>query len=175
MMTLVSHLIGSQRTASFLCGLILFLALWSPPQAFAHDFHATLAEVQYNPQTRSLEVSLRLFTDDLEKALDTMYPSQGPFRLNEADVYLSAYLKEHFQAYTSGKQLLELQYVGQEVAVDVTWLYFEFPCGDQPPTRVVNSVLTELYDDQKNLVNLTYQGNKQSYVLTKGETVASLR
>ena len=166
----------SPRSAyRMLGGLFILMAfLGGAGGASAHDFHASLTEAQYNPQTRSLEVSLRVFTDDLEKALDNLYPNQEPFRLQEANLYLAGYLKKHFRVATPTGELLPLQYVGQEVATDVTWLYFEFPCGEQIPAQVTNSVFTELYDDQKNLVNLAYQGEKHSYVLTKGETVALL-
>lgn len=34
-----------------------------------HDFHTSLTEINFNPKSKSLELSVRVFTDDLETAL----------------------------------------------------------------------------------------------------------
>ena len=34
-----------------------------------HAFHTSLTEIQYNAKEKSLEISIRMFTDDLEAAL----------------------------------------------------------------------------------------------------------
>jgi len=47
-----------------------FLAcVFAPRVASAHKFHESLTQLEYNRQTRSVEISIRLFADDLEAAL----------------------------------------------------------------------------------------------------------
>ena len=49
-----------------------FLLLWLPLLwgfGHRHDFHNSLTEMQFNPRKRTFEIAVKLFTDDLEKAL----------------------------------------------------------------------------------------------------------
>lgn len=58
---------------------------------------------------------------------------------------------------------------------DVTWIYFEIPTKKLPKGyKLVNAVLTEVYDDQVNLVNLHYQNQKRSFIFKRGNTSAEL-
>ena len=41
----------------------------NPEMLTIHDFHTSLAEVEYNTSSKTFEISLRVFTDDFEKAL----------------------------------------------------------------------------------------------------------
>lgn len=53
---------------SLILGLFLMLSF--------HDFHTSLTEINYNSQSRSLELSVRVFTDDLELALTNFNKGQ---------------------------------------------------------------------------------------------------
>lgn len=155
----------------YVFSLLCFVGVTS---ARGHDFHAGLAEVHYNAQTQAFEVSLRVFTDDLGEALRAAFPDADLDELAQADALPAAYLRSRFQMKEAGRPL-PFTFVGAEEEVDVTWLYFTFACADpQRVTRLRNAVLIEQFSDQTNLVNVTLEGDRRSYVLRKGRAEVDL-
>ena len=65
-----------------------------------HKFYVSLTEIRYNPESERLEVSMRIFPDDLDKALERNFgiSTQLATELesNEADSLLQVYLDFHF-------------------------------------------------------------------------------
>lgn len=49
---------------------LLLLAFGVARPAAAHDYHASIADVQFNPRTQTLQVAMRIFMDDLENILN---------------------------------------------------------------------------------------------------------
>ena len=141
-----------------------------------HDFHSSLAEVHYNAASKSLEVSLRVFSDDLNAALTK---ARGrPILVNEAattDALIKQYVDKHF-AFANAKNIRKpTVWVGKEIAVDVTWLYFEIPLTENlNGMRFENSLLCELYEDQVNIVNLNYQNQKRTYLFKADQAVQTV-
>jgi hypothetical protein len=50
--------------------LTLFLTSLWPTVSIKHPFHTSIGDCNYNPKTNKLEFSIRLFTDDLESAVN---------------------------------------------------------------------------------------------------------
>ena len=74
------------------CGFAL------PARTYAHKFHASFARVNYNNQAQSLEITLRLFADDLENILSRRAGRQ--IRLDKtpgAGQLTLAYLQDSFE------------------------------------------------------------------------------
>ena len=141
-----------------------------------HDFHSSLAEVSYNPAAKSLEVSLRMFTDDLGEALTR--ENKRPVSVDQtdtADPLIKRYLEKHFAVAGADNRRKPITWVGKEISVDVTWVYFEIPLAENlNGTKLLNSLLCELFDDQVNIVNVSYQGQKRTYLFKPSQTVQEL-
>lgn len=154
--------------------LIFLLSWFTHTTTTAHDFHSSLAQVQYNPQTQSFEVSLRVFTDDLELALARM---SGKERVvvevnSTADPLIEQYLKQHFALLNAQKQRQLATFVGKELETDVTWIYVEIPMPENTAgIGIQNSVLTEIFDDQVNIVNFRYGNVDRTFLFKSGQTV----
>ncbi len=131
-----------------------------------HEFHSSLAEIHYNTASKSLEVSLRVFSDDLSEALTK--ENKRTVRLDESaavDPLIKQYLIKHFALLDSKNSQKPLIWVGKEITVDVVWLYFEIPLAeDMNGLKVQNSVLFELFEDQVNIVNVNYKNQKKTYL-----------
>ncbi|MGB3617392.1 MAG: DUF6702 family protein [Catalinimonas sp.] len=138
------------------------LAVW--PLA-AHEFHASLAEVHYNAEARTYEVSLRVFTDDLLTDLRAHAGGEVPEPLTAASELLCEYLRPRFQLFDAESVPVPLTFLGAENDVDVTWLYFQFEAAAEQVTQLRNAVLADRFDDQSNLVNVTVAGKRRSYLL----------
>lgn len=139
-----------------------------------HDFHSSISEVNFNESSKSFEISLRVFTDDLELALSRQNHKEVKIdKSNKHHSLIIAYLKEHFFLSNAKAQKYEMVFVGKELESDVTWLYFEIPVKNLRNMTLQNSILTEIYDDQTNLVNLTVKKYKKTFVFRRGEVAGT--
>lgn len=135
-----------------------------------HDIHVSKCEIQLNEETSSLEVATQIYLDDLQSILS----KHGADNLHlctdreskDADTYLKAYLEQKLQISADGKSLTH-HFVGKEPSEDqiVVWCYIELkvPAGFEA-LKVRYDVLMDLYDDQKNIVNIKARG-KNGFML----------
>ena len=164
-----------KNTCRFLVlGIILILNTSLRPTTYdlglnAHAFHTSITEMRYNPKQKSFEISLRVFTDDLEKTL-SLNNQNKKFVIENTDKndpFIEQYVRKHFVVTTPKNQRLIYQYVGKEKEGDATWIYFEMPVNETiRGSKIQNSVLMDSFDDQTNIVNIFVNSEKKSYLFT---------
>lgn len=156
----------------FLCCALAFaaLAIPAPRRASAHKFHTSFAEADYDAETKSLEIMLRTFPDDLENAVRR----RGGKRVSPDDkkafgAQVFTYLQEKFRVKTAKGEAAKLTWVGMDAGVDSAWLYFEaaLPEGVEG-AQLSQQFLCDLYDDQINLVNVKAAGKKVELRFDRG-------
>ena len=146
-----------------------------------HDFHASVTQIQYNAKERVFEISIRVFTDDFEKALSaatnskiSLTNSPGPAN-DKNDSIIEKYVQSHFAYVTPQKQAKPFKYIGHETEVDANWIYLEIPYTEPFQGGLLKqSMLTELFDDQVNMVNVQYQGQKKTFVFRKSQPIQDI-
>lgn len=142
-----------------------------------HDFHTSITRMDYNTKEKSFEISIRVFTDDFEKALSKDNGGQK-FVVNnndKNDALVEKYIRKHFALLNAAKQKKAYSYIGKEQEADATWIYIEIPCAEAlTGFSLQNTTMHDLFEDQINLVNLNYQGQKKSYIFKKDENLAPL-
>jgi hypothetical protein len=143
-----------------------------------HDFHASVTQMQYNSKEKTFEISVRIFTDDFEKALSQetntkVHLSGSPGGPNDKnDPLIEKYIRSHFAYVNSQKQTKVIEYVGHEVEADANWIYLEMPYVEPfKGGSLKQNALMELFDDQVNMVNIQYQGQKKTFVFKKNQPV----
>jgi len=134
--------------------ILLFVFFLS--SGFAHKFYVSITEVNYNTENKSLEISIKLFTDDLEAALEEGTTKKlwiGDEReAPETDSLLATYLNKKFNIHVNDEAQIAA-FLGKELEADVTWCYLEIMnVSDIKNITVNNRIFMELFDDQKNLV-----------------------
>jgi hypothetical protein len=136
-----------------------------------HPIHISNAAVHYNPTTGDLEISIKIYSDDLE----TEIRPEGFAPLNiglenehaATDSLLLAYLAEQFVLHNRSYQL-PIMYVGREQKEEATWIYLVSPDYQESESMIVHyAVLMGLYSDQKNIFSWTIGEQKQSLLFTK--------
>ncbi|MDE2848875.1 MAG: hypothetical protein OXO51_19390 [Gemmatimonadota bacterium] len=143
-----------------------------------HPFYISVCQVDHNPDTGALEMSFRIFMDDLELALETM----GTERLHlgtereaeKTDLYISRYLARHVVVEINGRHV-SAAFLGKEVELDAMWCYVEV--GDIPvfeTMTMTNTLLLETYEDQVNLVHVNANGQKKSLVFNQQQVTQTL-
>ena len=135
----------------------------------AHPVHVSVTEITFDAKEKELEIITRIFIDDLETSIREM-KKQPSLNLLEpgvgatTDQLVSEYLQSRFKITLNGK-VQKIKYLGHEIESPAMLCYIQIQNVKKLETiEVYNSVITELYDDQSNLVNVTL-----------GETVRSLR
>ena len=122
-----------------------------------HPLYVSVTEIDYNPSAKSLEVAVRIFTDDLEKALE----DQGTEKLylgtasesEKADRYIATYLSQKFQIKSNGTEV-SFNFLGKEAGLDVCWCYLEAVNIEKPDELEVQcKLLTEIYESQENIIH----------------------
>jgi len=167
---------ANNRRLLFVVGLLCALFFNSSfiahsPFATAHAFHTSITRVDYNAKEKSLEVSMRVFTDDLELALNKDNGGRKFQVINgdANDSFVEKYVRKHFALRNVQKQKKTYAYVGKEQEADATWIYLEIPCRESiNGFSIEQAIFFEIFEDQTNLVNFNYLTEKKSY-LFKGE------
>lgn len=137
-----------------------------------HPLHVSVTEIEYDNRDRQLEIMVRIFIDDLELSirnkrnlpdLDILNPGTG---LN-TDQLVSEYLSEHFKISLDGKPQKTV-YLGHEPESQAMICYIEVTNVKKwKQIEVMNNVIMETYDDQSNLVHVTFQDTVKSLRLMK--------
>jgi hypothetical protein len=141
---------------------IIFLFIVTAIPVSSHPFYFSLSSIKIDASQKKIEISCKLFTDDLESALIKLNKYKGDLATsskdNEVNTVLYNYLSERFKIWINGKQVL-LKFVGFEVENEITWCYLEADVNLKPVNKMnlMNSLLYDFLPDQTNLVQFDCQ------------------
>jgi hypothetical protein len=159
-----------------LCLLLLCLAAANPTRpSQAHEFHVSLAEMEWNAEFGNFEVAIRLAPEDLEHALATR--TGQALRLSSTagvDSLLADYVADHFVITGPDGPARAPVWVGKEVSSRAAWLYLEYPAPELRGLRLRNTLLFELDETQVNTVNIRAGESRFSLVFTRNTPVQAL-
>jgi len=140
--------------------MVYNIIVWSWALFFhlMHPFHVSVTEVSFNDSNKHLEISIRIFSDDLENVIKQFEKSEFDIVnslddttiLNKLELYLKSnlILKEN-------SETIPLNFLGAEADGDVVWCFMESGPVVTPKTIWAhNTLLLDLFDDQINLVHL---------------------
>jgi len=136
-----------------------------------HPFHVSVAEMEFNPQSGCLEVSLRVWPEDLEKAL--RQKTGKPVDLDsdpQVDKLIFAYLQNKIEVQDPEGKKYPLRWIGKELEIKQAWLYFEVKTLREPDDFTYsNRLFFELQDDQINMFHLRLNGRRASISFAKDQ------
>lgn len=138
----------------------------------SHEYFVTITEMEYNEANSSMEVSIKFTGHDLEYALEQrgvphLYLGTDKEH-EEANDYLLSYLHKGFAVSVNG-QPVEFELIGKEVNnEDFIYVYLEAKQAPEPGSLVVkNTLLTEQFEQQANIIHFSKGDNTTSFTLTK--------
>jgi hypothetical protein len=145
--------------------------------SFFHPFYVSVTEIDHNAKTQTVEVSCRMFYDDLEHALEKEYKKPldivKPADKALLNKLLNDYVKKHLSIRVDGKPLA-LTYVGYEIQEDGAWTYFEVKgIPNVKKIEVHDELLNAQHEEQINMLHVTVGGQRKSTKLDNPETEAS--
>jgi len=131
---------------------------------FSHDFHVSSTYGEFKDQ--NLQFTAKVFTDDLEEAIEKLSQQKmalgSPDEPKNASKLIAQYLEKNFSLELNGEKQA-LKFVGFEVELDITYLYFEYTFAQAPKSFTVkNTLLFSSFTDQSNLVNIKLNDKLES-------------
>lgn len=159
---------------------IVFLGLFLVLSAFTwHKFYVSVTEVAYAESKNRIEITTRIFIDDLEKGLEKKYNKKIHLatkeEIPEAKDFIKGYLNQSVQANVNNKTA-EVIFLGTEIENDVLIAYLKIDFSEKITTfELYNNVLTEIYADQQNLIHTNINNTKRSFLLTKSDKTALIK
>lgn len=147
--------------------LIAVFILSSTMNLLAHDIHVSLAEVSVK-EDKTLDISLRIFFDDLLLACGLEPGEAIPDTYSSSDELIEEYVKTHFKIYSDDQQL-NLVYV--ESVTDNMAVWIELNTANtmvfNTDVTVVNTILLKEFDDQMNILNWKWEQKTSSVSFTR--------
>lgn len=155
---------------------LLFLTLTS---FNVHKFYVALYQVNYAPEKKMLQITARIFVDDLNSAVGKKYSKKinlGSENETIEDVnLLKKYFTEKFYLKVNG-QTKPLQFLSKEMEGDVLICYFnlrEIPKVNS--LEIFNSVITEGNSEQQNIMHFNVLGTKNTLLFTESTSKGMLK
>ncbi|NDV15392.1 hypothetical protein GO009_05075 [Muricauda sp. TY007] len=148
--------------------MLLFLSFSS-----AHKFYVSVTNIAYSEEDSAFQITSRIFIDDLDKLLKERYGIEAklatPNESKVADEYIEKYFRSKFVVEFDGEPVL-YNFLGKRYDNDVVICYLEITNVDLSNVKtmsVQNELLTDLFDEQKNVVHVKWKNNKKSFVLIR--------
>ncbi len=136
-----------------------------------HKIHISLTNIEYKKESKTLQITTRLFIDDIENALNKKYGIETELdnerELQNIDSYFKKYLKENLQLVVENKNI-NLHYLGKEYEDDIVYVYFEMEnVQDFKQLTIKNTLLFDIFEDQRNIVKFKKENFQKTIYLTK--------
>lgn len=131
-----------------------------------HPVHATLAEVEWNRQTKRLEVALRLH------ALDEQWLQKRHQRKRDHSEWAIDYVRRHLRIAPLPKSdeqdTTAYYWLGRQRDGAHVWWYFEIePNAGKQPQWIEQTTLLKREDDYNHRILILNSNPKRSLLLTK--------
>ena len=138
----------------------LIVIIWSLFVSF-HDFHVTHTTIYYNADRESLEITVNVAIEDLERALEDQTAKKINIGTNaeteSVDQLIEAYFRQRL-TLAPNNRLSNYNWVGKEVSQDLhnLYIYFEvLECNQNGTIEFLlleNSIFTDFLSEQSNIV-----------------------
>lgn len=153
--------------------LFLFMGLTSMT---VHKFYVSVNQIDFVPKKKALEITSRIFIDDLDLALEKKFKKKVYLATSretaDAKELLQKYFSENFSIKVNGQEK-QINFLGKEVEENVLICYFNVKDVQKVTfLEIKNTVLMELYD-QQHIFHTNVSGEKRSILLTN-ETSSSV-
>ncbi len=134
-----------------------------------HKIHVSLTNIVYKKESKTLQITTRVFIDDIENIINKKYGLKLEFdtekETSETDKYLKKYFEKNLKI-TLDNQEITLSYLGKEYDEDIVYVYFEMEnIPDFKQIEVKNTVLFDLFDDQQNIIKIKDETTQKTFFL----------
>ena len=154
--------------------ILLLVFIFSMSSFGMHKFYMGIYQINYAPEKKMLQITTRIFVDDLDKALEKKHGKKFFLGTNketaESSELLKKYLAESFSLKVNG-QSKTMNFLSKEMDGDVLVCYLSIKDISKINTLdIYNSILIDCFAEQQNIVNVTAFNVKKSFLFTETST-----
>jgi len=159
--------------------LLLLLPLFA--FTVAHKYYVSVTTINYSQKDDALQITSRIFIDDLERTLEERYGLKaGLNTLGEdksADNYIERYFRSKLFLKIDGREK-PFNFLGKKYDTDMVVCYLEVPkvaLAKAKSIEIRNELLMDVFEEQQNIVNFKWNGKKKSFLLIKENNKGTLK
>ena len=157
------------KSFKVLFGLILCL-MCGVQMSLAHRFYASFTQMDLKDETRTIEVTHRLFTHDVGDFLRLKLGNSSSLTDAEIEPILKEFVEGSFAVFDAQGTRLPLTWIAMEYATDNVHIYQEAPLpADPSQLTIINRLFMTLFDDQKNTVNVEWNEKIRTRIFRKDD------
>jgi CRISPR/Cas system CMR subunit Cmr4 (Cas7 group RAMP superfamily) len=150
----------------FLKHILSVLLLIVTLNASAQDFHTSNIKVDYEQDTGTLNITCRLFTAHLEKAVGENVGNKSAFENK-----LKAYVDKNLDVKINGKNVNATDFIYSVNDKSTRIFYKVGKVSDINSLEMKVGLLTDVFNDQQNIVNVDIKNNRKNANLSSGNEV----
>lgn len=136
---------------------------------FKHPLYISTININHNAKEKSIEISVRAFTDDMETAIKNITKQNVDLSNKQQQAannkLISNYLEQKLKLSVNN-QAKSLHYIGYEIQKESVWIYAEV--SDVSNLILLNINTNWLYDltqKQSNIISAVADGKEKNYKL----------
>ena len=159
--------------------LFLILVLFIGLSSFnVHKFYVSIYQVDFVPEKKRVEITARIFMDDLNLALEKDFKTKiqlGEKTESSQDVqFLQKYLMKHLKISIDEKEK-NIQFLSKAIENNVVIIYLKIVDVKKINSfKIDNNALLELYSDQQNIIQTKFYNKKRNYIFTEDYFVENM-
>ena len=137
-----------------------------------HPLHITISNIEYIEKESLFEINIKIFKDDFQSIV---FQETGILILKDNNLdttkinQINTYINKHFCIIFDGKKN-QLNFISAEDKEDAIWIKYNIKQEIMHNILITNTLLTNLYTDQKNLVIFNYKDIKKGITLNANDT-----
>lgn len=144
-----------------------------------HKFYMGIYQLNYVSEKKMLQVTSRIFVDDLNQTLEKKYSKKfflgSDKETSESIEFLKKYLAGNFTIKVNG-QPKTMNFLSKEMDGDVLVCYLNVKDISRINSlEIFNSILIDCFAEQQNIVHVTAFGTKKSFLFSESSTKQVLK
>lgn len=156
-------------------GILLFIGLSS---FSVHKFYVSIYQVDYVSEKKRIEITARIFVDDLNLALEEAFQIKTSVgeksETNQDVILLQKYLSKHLHIFIDGNEK-PIVFLSKEIENNVVVVYLKInEVKKFGSVKISNNALLDLYPDQQNIIQTHFYNKKRNYIFTRDYFVENI-
>ena len=149
-----------------------------------HDFHVTHTTFHYNDESKSMEITIKVAIEDLEKSIENKSTKKlDDLSNNQENINSEKLILEYFRnnlTFSLLDNTKEFKWVGKETSNNLhdIYLYFEIANFDKNENiesiTIKNTLFLDLYDYQTNIVLVELLERKYNLTFTIDKDIQTI-
>lgn len=138
-----------------------------------HKYYLSLTQITFKPKTKTVQVIINVFIDDIETALNKDYNIDLQLttlkELKNNDIYFKKYLQDKL-SFKINNINTTFNYLGKEYEGNLVYFYLEMTdVQNIKNIEITNKILINHFSKQQNLVKCNINKEHKSVLLSKNK------